>query len=473
MGWCTLATMQGNHVMERTAQVRLTPGRLFALRAGLIAVLIGTFTFFTRHIVLDDGLIYARFISHALNGQGLVFNPGEHVNALTSPLFTYLLLSLSWILKGNVLAAEHLLFAATFLGACLLAERMVPLSGLLIAATAFFYILIGLETTTFLLLLMLTAIAYAEKRYNWLPLLVVLSMLCRFEAGLFLPLLAWLLWRERRAPKLVSFLPAIALVLLYLVLNHHWYGAFLPNSATSKLGQARSGFWGHWPWAFFQVAWLFRKGAVFWGTALLVPPVLILSVFGWDKMRRNRFGRLMTPFILGLLAFYVLFNIPAYHWYYAPIIFTIILYAVYGMPANRISQWIVACCVVICAVNAAMYLPKLTLVMDYVNVSQWIAANTPPDASVEAAEIGTIGWFSNRKVIDILGLTTPKNAVHVEHGDTTSWLREDQPDYIVVHRPLWVWEKVTEGDPEYREAPFHSGNVYILERVRPPQTSHP
>lgn len=438
-----------------------------AFRATLIAILIAIFTVLARHIVLDDGLIYARFISHALHGQGLVFNVGERVNALTSPLFTYVLLAVSWLLKGRVLLAEHILFAATFFGACFLAERMVPLSGLLMAATAYFYIVIGLETTMFLLLLMWTANAYTERRYDWLPLLVVLSLLCRFEAGLLIPLLMWLLWRQRAVPKLISFLPAAALVLLYLLLNHHLYGAWLPNSATSKLGQARSGFWGHWPLAFFNIAWLLQRGGVFRGTAFLIPPALVLAVFGWDKMRRNRFGQLITPFILALSAFYVLFNIPAYHWYYAPIIFMVILYAVYGMPQNRSGYVIVACCVLVCAVHAAIFLRSVTPVMDYVNVSQWLNANTPPGATVEAAEIGTIGWYTHRKVIDILGLTDPKNAAYIEHGDAASWLAEDKPDYIIVHRPLWPWEKVTSEDPEYREAPYHSGPIYILERTKP------
>lgn len=449
-----------------------SPKTSFAVRAAVIAAFICLFAVFTRRCVLDDGLIYARFIANALAGKGLVFNPGEHVNALTSPLFTYVLLATSWLLKGNVLLAEHLLFALTFFGACVLAEEIVPYSGLLISVTPFFYIVIGMETTTFLLLLMLTVKAYADKRYDWLPLLLILVLLTRFEGGLLIPLIGFQLWRERKAPKLIAFLPAAVLVLLYLLLNHHLYGAFLPNSATSKLGQARSGFWGHWPWAFFQVAWLFEKGSVFRSTLLFIPPALILCVFGWDKMRRNRFGRVMTPFILALFSFYVLFNIPAYHWYYAPIVFMVILYAVYGMPQNRVSHVIVACCVLYSAVRATPYLRGLTLVMDYVNVSQWLNANTSPNATIEASEIGIIGWYTHRNVIDILGLTDPKNAVHIEHGDVTSWLREDNPDYIVVHRPLWIWEKIAATDPDYREAPFHSGNVYILERIpeaRPPQ----
>jgi hypothetical protein len=440
--------------------------RSLLLRAMIVAIFIAVFSVLARHFVVEDGLIYARFVSNALNGHGLVFNIGEHVNALTSPLFTYLLLALSWLLKGKIFFAEHLLFALAFFGACFFAERIVPLSGVLISTTAYFYTLIGLETTLFLLMLVLTAWAYARRQYDWLPLLVVLSLLTRFEAGLFIPLLAWLLWRERRAPRLVAFVPAAALIIFYLLLNHHWYGAYLPNSATSKLGQARSGFWGDWPWAFFNLSWGFRSGGVLRGTAFLIPPALVLCVFGWDKMRRSRFGSLVTPFILALLAFYVLFNIPDYHWYYAPIIFTLILYAAYGLPENKWRPMVLACCILICAVHSVLFLRRMTMPMNYVNVSQWINANTPPNATVEAVEIGTIGWFTHRKLIDVLGLTYPPNALHIEHHDPSSWLREDKPDYIVVHHPLWIYEQITKDDPEYREVPYHSGNVYILERIQ-------
>ncbi len=38
---------------------------------------------------LDDGLIYARYIQNLIEGKGFVYNVGEAVNGLTSPLFAY------------------------------------------------------------------------------------------------------------------------------------------------------------------------------------------------------------------------------------------------------------------------------------------------------------------------------------------------------------------------------------------------
>src|ERR1700744_1506235 len=84
------------------------PYRLLAL-----AVLIVIAVVLSRHFVAEDGLIYSRYVANALHSQGLVFNAGEHVNALTSPLFSYLLLGVAWILHGDVILAEFLLFAVT------------------------------------------------------------------------------------------------------------------------------------------------------------------------------------------------------------------------------------------------------------------------------------------------------------------------------------------------------------------------
>lgn len=434
----------------------------------MVLVLLAVFLMVSRRSILDDGLIYARFVANLFAGRGLVFNPGEHINALTSPLFSYLLIGTTWMLRGRVLLAEHLLFAVTFSGACVLAEELSPLAGMLAAVTAFFYAVVGMETSTLLLVMMLLTRAWQRRKYEWLPVLLAVAVLTRFEAGLLVPIVAWLLWRERRFPRLIGFVPAVGILAAYVLLNHHFYGAWLPNSATSKFGQARSGYWGEWPWAFLQIrGWAFDPNAFFRATCWLLPPLLVLAVLGWGKQRGSRAEQLLTPFALGLMAFYVLFNIPPYHWYYAPFVFLLCVYGMWGLPRTRAAYTLAALCIVACAAPNLRTVRRFAPVQDYVNVAEWLNRNTAADATVEAAEIGHLGWFAHRTVIDILGLTTPKNAAHVAHKDLSSWLREDRPDYIVVHHPYWIFEKAAEGDPAYREVPFHSGDVYILERVRP------
>lgn len=446
----------------------MKPDRTRFYRFAALVILIAVFLILSRRFVAEDGLIYARYMTNALQGHGLVFNLGERVNALTSPFFTYLLLAVSWLLRGAVVPAEFVVFGVTFTGACLLAEELAPFAGLFVAATAYFYTVIGMETSTFLFMLMLTIYAFEKKRYDWLPLLVVLTALTRFEAGLLIPIVAWELWRERKFPRLFSLLPPVALLVLYFALNYYWYGAILPNSATSKLGQARSGFWPHWPWGFLTIrVWAVSPGGVFRATLALVPLVLVFSLAGWLVMRRTRADRIILPFSVGLFAFYFFFNIPSYHWYYAPFFFFLILYAARGMLLTKPTFAVMLFAIFFSCLRNAPYVKGMTISPDYTNIANWINQNTPPDATIESSEIGAIGWLTHRRINDIIGLTEPKNADHIAHGDFSSWLREDKPDYIIVHRPTSALEQSAIDNPNYREVPFHSGHVYLLQRVTP------
>lgn len=442
----------------------------FPWRAATLSIIALLFLIASRHFIVDDGLIYARFLDNALTGRGLVFNPGESVNALTSPLFTDLLLVASWLLRGNVLLAEHLFFAVTFLATCLAAERIVPWSGVAVASTAYFYVLIGLETSLFLGLILLVALLYQHALYDWLPLALILTALTRFEGALLIPIVAWHLWRQRRFPRALAFLLPAMVLLAYMALNHHWYGSFLPNSATSKFGQARSGYWGRWPTAFLRVdGWALRgHRGVFRRTAYILPLVAWFGLRGWQAMRGTRLHSIFAPFFLGLTAFYVLANIPSYHWYYAPLIFIAILYAVRGIPPTRFAHAAFAVILVVSGITNFFFLRIWGPDWDYVNIAQWINRNTPPTASVETVELGQIGWYTHRRVIDILGLTYPKNARHIAAHDPASWLAEDRPDYIVIHQPLMPYEVVATLHPEYRPVPFHSGPIYLLKREDAP-----
>jgi Gpi18-like mannosyltransferase len=123
-----------------------------------------------------------------------------------------------WLLHGHVLFAEHLIFGLALFGACVVAESLIPYSGIAVATMAYFYSLMGMESSLFLLLIMLVAKAYTARRYNWLPLLLMLTMLTRFEGGLFFPILAVLFWRERTFPRIASFIPAFLIAVAYLLL---------------------------------------------------------------------------------------------------------------------------------------------------------------------------------------------------------------------------------------------------------------
>ncbi len=139
------------------------------LRYFLIIVFACALTWAGNYQVIDDSLIYARYIRNALQGHGLVYNIGEHVNALTSPLYCYLLLAVAKVFGGKVLLASHIIFVATWLCACFTAERLIRFAGVLVAAYGYFYIVQGMETSLFLFMLaMLVCLSNAYiLRASW------------------------------------------------------------------------------------------------------------------------------------------------------------------------------------------------------------------------------------------------------------------------------------------------------------------
>ena len=422
----------------------------------------------SRFYRLDDALIYARYVNNALHGRGLVFNAGEPVNALTSILDTWLLLGLSWALHGRILLAQTIIGASCLIAACLVAETIVPLAGIFIAASSYYYFCLGMETSLFVLLLVLCLKAYLTGRLNWLPVLCVLTVLARFEGGALALVLCWRLWRDRRFPRITAYVPALLLIGLYLISNLHYYGAWLPHSATAKLGQGRSGFWGPWPWAFTYVPQEVRMPI--FGSWLEVPVLFLLVYLAAKDKRLEKANELLLPFLSILGAFYILFNIPSYFWYYAPFLFFSYLYAVHLIPRTR-HAWTISLLMAVTLVTASFTTARRSGKEDtnYALLARWLSHNTAPDARIATAETGTIGWYCDRNLIDIVGLTTPQNATYTAHRDFSSWLAED-PDYIVVHpgNPF-PWERVALASNRYEYVPVHFGPDYLLRKKQPQQ----
>jgi arabinofuranosyltransferase len=432
------------------------------VRVAFIVAVTTSLTWMFRHNQLDDALIYARYIRNALQGQGLVFNPGEHINALTAPLYSALTLLAAWLSFGHVLFAESVLFVIFFSAAASLAEWLAPWSGLLIASSTYFYYCIGMETALFLLLLVLLVILYLERQDNWIPLTSFLLLLVRLEGGALVVVIAFLMLRERRFPPLRSYGLPVLIVAAYLLFNFNYYGPLIPSSGVAKLVQAHSGLWGKWPTAFLRVPpQLYYSFKV---SAYLVPLALIFVPLGMWKVRTTRINHVLVPFGLILASFYVFTNIPNYHWYYAPFIFFILLYGCLGVPQSKPASVIAVLVIVQCFTVASYKGVRSPSNYPYKDAGLWLEQNTPKNATVAALETGAIGWYSNRYIVDVLGLTTPINVVYLEHHDFYSWLNQEKPDYVVMHPQPSFGELAAASSSDYEYLPVHFGPILLMHR---------
>jgi hypothetical protein len=325
------------------------------------------------------------------------------------------------------------------------------------------YYCIGMETTLFIFLLTVSIYLYVRGKVNWLPLLCTLTMLTRFEGAAIGLIIGWRLWQRRRLPTLASFVPAAILLIAYFVFNFYFYHAFLPHSATAKFGQGFSGYWGRWPIAFMRIPEeVFRPLGK---SYVLGIGLIILAAFGIEDRRLSECNQIIIPFLLIMVSFYLLFNIPGYHWYYAPFLFILIIYSSSLIPETRIAQqaglFFAICVVIGSGINLRKTAHDATA---YVQMGNWINKNTPSNARIAAVETGTVGWFSDRYLIDMVGLTTPVNARYTAHRDFSSWFSE-QPDFIIVHpRQAFPWENVALSSPEYELMPVHFDDVYLLRK---------
>jgi hypothetical protein len=69
--------------------------------------------------------------------------------------------------------------------------------------------------------------------------------------------------------------------------------------------------------------------------------------------------------------------------------------------------------------------------MAYMNIGDWLARETPPNASVGYLEIGVIGYRSHRRIVDPLGLVNAGVAPAIARRDFLFAYRTLRPDFIL------------------------------------------
>jgi hypothetical protein len=197
--------------------------------------------------------------------------------------------------------------------------------------------------------------------------------------------------------------------------------------------------------------------AFFDSNALLVSALVVLTLLGVYRARRNTVARIMFVFLCLYGAFYVFFNIPDYFWYYGYGFLALYTFAFWGFDGfeallQRIpivqkrrlcSSTVVTLALLLFVLNMSVsntLLRGLHGQLYYKEIGEWIRRNTEPEAKIACIEIGHIGWYSERYIIDMLGLVNPYTADMVGRRDFHGWLNYYTPDYIVTWVPLRAHE---------------------------------
>jgi hypothetical protein len=104
---------------------------------------------------------------------------------------------------------------------------------------------------------------------------------------------------------------------------------------------------------------------------------------------------------------------------------------------------------------------------EMVIVAKWLDRNTPPDAIIAAHDIGAIGYFTRRPILDLAGLISPEVIPFIrDETKLGEWMQAKSAQYFVTF-PGWYpqlatrWPPVFAGNSAF--SPEHM-TVYALDQ---------
>jgi arabinofuranosyltransferase len=421
---------------------------------------------------MDDAFISFRYARNVARGFGWVYNIGaEPVEGFTNFLWTLALVP-GFFLNLEPMPVAQSLGALCSIGVLYLSWQMaragvkhpdslVPLwAPLLLALTGSFtyQAVTGLETHLFTLL-------FVGGLYYCLRLdgpsllrsgiLFALASMTRPEGlalGLFTLAVLAIHWlrRELETPALLGFfIPFAVIEGIFLIFRWQVFGGLVPNTYYAKTGgdlfeQIRQG-WNY-------VYDFFRQHGVLLPWPLAVLPLL------WHRLRWRE------CYLLGMSLFYLALVIyeggdwMPLHRFIAPVLPVLFVLVAEGIEAvrtawldvaekrllpigiGRAAGWLWAGLVMLNLVYPSIGVMQESFVRqeDYdrshVSLGKWLEQNTRPWERIALSDIGQIGYYSDRWVIDLAGLTDP--VIATSPGGLHK--KDYDPEYVLNQRPEYI-----------------------------------
>jgi hypothetical protein len=419
---------------------------------------------------LDDAWIHQTYARNLVQRGEWAFIPGEPSAGSTAPLWTALLALTRAIGFGPVGSASVLgTLALTLAGwVCMkwlrfrLADgEALGLGAAMLVALEWHLVWAGLSGMETLMLALLSAAVLAAAEMERLPplalgALIGLGVWLRPDALLLGLPVGFVIWADpRRARRevarriLLTGLGAALLFLPYLAFNQALSGEWWPSTFYAK--QAEYAELRSEP---ILIRFLLQFRAPLTGAGIVLAPGVVLSaLYSVRERRPERLAPLLWA--MAFLGAYALrLPVDYQHGRYAmPVVPVFIVLGLEGMArwirlrSPSIGRRVVSrVWVLTLALTTALfwvlggraYARDVAIIeTEMVRAARWVRDNTPTDALVAAHDIGALGYYADRRLVDLAGLVTPEVIpILRDEAALAGYLEERGADYLVTF-PSW------------------------------------
>ena len=382
---------------------------------------------------IEDAYITFRYAAQITRGHGAVFNPGEQVEGYSNPAWLLLLAGADYCgadlehIARVLGCACHIVTWLVLVTCALTSTNRHPACSLLAPVLylcylpPLFYSVSGLETPLFGLELLLAVLLLSSDRHPAGALCLLAAALTRPEGIVYALCWSVMVVRNprRRSRSTASGILVIATgYALFLLWRLGFYHQLVPNTLPAKsflpvYQRVALGLWQIRDWALHYLPLTAALAAVLW-----------LSRRHWHARIR-----LTVAFLgcgIGFVVCFAPFDWMPFYRYLAPLWPLAVLCLQDGVfalnhtapapvrlrPALLAAMLAAAWAIALIETNRAdqALLGQWTRIdaTAYDNnrcVAAWIRGHLPPDVVIATGDVGRFGYFSNARIVDLLGLT--------------------------------------------------------------------
>jgi arabinofuranosyltransferase len=483
------------------------------------------FTLFQSHNInhgfgfpLDDPWIHLQFARNLHDYGAFSYYKDQMITSgSTSPLYTFILAA-GFFITNNEMILSYTIGIAFLLLAAFMAFRLAYIlfeHDIIFSLSAAFLVIInhrlqwiaisGMETTLFISLLLMVLFFYYTRKYLQLGIVSGLLLWARPEAIILYAVLAVDIFfnlkivkqpkvkKHRNIPHRVDLswikkaVPyTIVIITVYAAFNLILSGSIFPNTYSAKM-KYYSGPGQDFPGQVFS--FLIDGNMYLFAILALVSIVRII----WNVVRRkqNRFLILLLWSIFLFVAYW--HDLPKLYQngrYLMPIIPIYIIFVLDGLKIfiswlkerihfltkPNVAEAMAVLVILIFVFQAGekslasetSYIKDCRYITDrQVKTALWIRDNIPENAVVATHDIGAIGFYSNRQIVDMVGLVSPEMIKNIGRFDLLKeFLVKSKVTHIAV---LKNWFEIVNENPLMQTDPT-SPEVMQVFRFDPERT---